>query len=88
MQVNASKQNSDENVATMQQFSIGVICMYKAQSYFINKMLSDSYIDSHTQGAVSMQSIVQVSTVDAFQGCEKDIIIICSCRNSDSSFIR
>lgn len=71
--------------------TIGVICMYKAQAHHVNKLLMEHLSVGNTKdidckGFNPMQH-VQTSTVDAFQGCEKDIIFICTSRNADTSFI-
>ena len=59
--------------------SIGIICMYKAQAYEINEKVT-------TSSLCSSQNIY-ISTVDAFQGNEMDIVIICTTRNTASEFI-
>lgn len=71
-------------------FSIGVICLYKSQVYLINKRIAE---DAHLQQLMHMISSLsptfslKVSTVDAFQGQEKDIIVISTCRHQWNSFI-
>lgn len=57
---------------------IGVICPYKAQAAFINRLL-ESQASAGADFADELAS-VQVSTVDAFQGAEKDVIILSTCR--------
>lgn len=58
--------------------SIGIICMYKAQStYLSSNILKDELSSSAKQG------LLKVSTVDAFQGSEMDIIIVATSRNSN-----
>jgi superfamily I DNA and/or RNA helicase len=52
---------------------IGVICFYKGQVELINDSLKDSQIT--------------VSTVDAFQGDEKDVIIISTTRVKKTTFM-
>jgi len=63
-------------------YSIGVICLYKAQSYIIANLINDN------KGAnkVVDENLI-ISTVDAFQGSEMDIIIISTCRNVLTDFI-
>jgi hypothetical protein len=55
---------------------IGVICLYKAQETRIVESLSN----------IEGCSSVQVSTVDAFQGGEKEIIFVSCCRTSGLGF--
>lgn len=52
--------------------TIGVVCMYKGQANLVQRRLEGEQIAAR----------VQVSTVDAFQGCEKDVIIIALTRSS------
>ena len=59
--------------------TIGVICMYRAQAYEINQAMANM--------CDVRQSNIVISTVDAFQGSEMDIIIICTTRNTASEFI-
>lgn len=113
--------------------SVGVICLYKAQAWYLNNVLADAGLitssahratgnapahnhndssrhsretggdntsareDPATGGPTcepestssSTSSLeIRVSTVDAFQGSEMDIIIICTSRMQCSSFIR
>ena len=51
---------------------IGVVCLYKAQSFLIRRLIGDSS---------SASDCVLVSTVDAFQGGERDIIILNTVRS-------
>ncbi|KAM8939435.1 5'-3' DNA helicase ZGRF1 [Pelodytes ibericus] len=61
---------------------IGVITLYKAQMYKICTLLSSTlFCDPKEVKAV------QVSTVDAFQGAEKDIIILSCVRTKQVGFI-
>jgi hypothetical protein len=64
----------------MSTVSYGVICMYKAQAFEINKLMSESIRFKSISNTV-------VSTVDAFQGREMDVIIICTSKNSVSEFL-
>lgn len=52
--------------------SIGVICLYKAQVWEVQRKLS-----ADAQG-------VQVATVDAFQGSERSIVVLCCSRTTSS----
>ncbi|XP_041125705.1 protein ZGRF1-like [Polyodon spathula] len=61
---------------------IGVITLYKSQMYKISNLLhSDTYCDH------SEVKDVQVSTVDAFQGAEKEIIVLSCVRTKQVGFI-
>ena len=69
--------------------SIGIITPYRAQQQLINRVLSlgadvdrDSQADSEPSGVrtVSHSSTVTVATVDAFQGGERDLIILSAVR--------
>ena len=53
---------------------VGVVCLYRAQAALVTRLLLDAGLDGHT-----------VSTVDAFQGAERDIIVVSGCRTSASS---
>lgn len=62
-------------------FRVGVICMYKPQCYEIKKQLSNN---------AQLQSLadrVMVSTVDAFQGMEMDIVVIATTRQICTQFL-
>ncbi|GAB1288100.1 Protein ZGRF1 [Apodemus speciosus] len=61
--------------------TIGVITLYKSQMYKICSLLSAADIDHPDVKAV------QVSTVDAFQGAEKEIIILSCVRTRQVGFI-
>ncbi|XP_052035242.1 protein ZGRF1 isoform X2 [Apodemus sylvaticus] len=60
---------------------IGVITLYKSQMYKICSLLSAADVDHPDVKAV------QVSTVDAFQGAEKEIIILSCVRTRHVGFI-
>ncbi|XP_058859011.1 protein ZGRF1-like isoform X3 [Acipenser ruthenus] len=61
---------------------IGVITLYKSQMYKLSNLLhSDTYCDH------SEVKHVQVSTVDAFQGAEKEIIVLSCVRTKQVGFI-
>lgn len=65
---------------------IGVICLYKAQANLINKILESQA--SNGSDFADELGAVQISTVDAFQGAEKDVILLSTCRteNEGSSY--
>lgn len=67
----------DKNIDPNQ---VGVITQYKAQVWKINSLLRN--IADNT----AMKSI-QISTVDAFQGAEKDVIILSCVRTRHIGFI-
>ncbi|TNV86292.1 hypothetical protein FGO68_gene3263 [Halteria grandinella] len=60
-------------------YTIGVIVTYKSQEELINQLILDSKNEA-------LKSI-QVSTVDAFQGAERDIIILGCVRTRNLGFI-
>lgn len=60
-------------------YSIGVIVTYKSQEELIHQLLLDSKNEA-LKG-------IQVSTVDAFQGAERDIIILGCVRTRNLGFI-
>ena len=78
---------------------IGVICLYKAQVHSLVDMLSKEDGLEGTAGLlVKLRTLIsffcicdifdpQVSTVDAFQGGEKEIIIVSCCRTESLGFI-
>ena len=55
---------------------MGCVCLYRAQALLLGKLLAEA-------GA----SGLTVSTVDAFQGAERDVIIVSCCRTSDLGFL-
>jgi superfamily I DNA and/or RNA helicase len=59
-------------------YSIGIILTYKAQVDLLQQMINDMNNDAFKQ--------VQVSTVDAFQGAERDIIILGCVRTKNLGF--
>ncbi|KAJ7369746.1 Protein zgrf1 [Desmophyllum pertusum] len=61
---------------------IGVITLYKSQLHTISNNLTASRATSHAE----LKSI-QISTVDAFQGGEKDLIILSCVRTDHIGFI-
>ncbi|KAM0022016.1 putative DNA helicase [Helianthus debilis subsp. tardiflorus] len=58
-----------ESVKNKQKISVGCIAPYKAQVTTIQKKLGDMY-------QTGEDFSVKVGTVDGFQGCEEDVIII------------
>lgn len=58
----------ESNKEDIDNFTIGVIVTYKAQEDLIKSIISDSKIESLKH--------IQISTVDAFQGAERDVIIL------------
>ncbi|CAO3626237.1 unnamed protein product [Cunninghamella blakesleeana] len=60
---------------------IGVISLYKEQ---VDKI--QTYLGNNSNNQSNLNSI-QISTVDAFQGAEKEIIILSTVRTSGSGFI-
>ena len=72
---------------------IGVITQYKAQVLRIVNKLTDS-VSSSSSGEKSAEALptsmlrgIQVSTVDAFQGAEKDVVILSCVRTKFVGFI-
>ncbi|ORZ23830.1 AAA domain-domain-containing protein [Lobosporangium transversale] len=61
--------------------SIGVISLYKSQADSIQAELNEQLKASGLKGGV------QISTVDAFQGSEKDLIIVSTVRTGSIGFI-
>nr|GEW21197.1 P-loop containing nucleoside triphosphate hydrolase [Tanacetum cinerariifolium] len=62
-----------ESITKNQKISVGCITPYKAQVLAIQGKLRDLY---GTREAVESNFSVNVRTVDGFQGCEEDVIII------------
>ncbi len=58
--------------------SIGVVCFYKAQAAMISQKLTQELTD--VNGDVDPEALPLISTVDAFQGGERDVIIVCTTR--------
>ena len=63
---------------------IGVICAYHNQKNFIVTLLKHIAINEKDKQALRR---VTVSTVDAFQGSEKEVIILATTRSNDSADI-
>ncbi|KAL9961786.1 hypothetical protein ACROYT_G030806 [Oculina patagonica] len=61
---------------------MGVITLYKSQLHTISNNLTDSRATSHAE-----LKAIQISTVDAFQGGEKDVIILSCVRTDHIGFI-
>lgn len=63
--------------------SVGVITQYRSQVYKISTFLREANINlPHSD-----LKMIQISTVDAFQGAEKDIIILSCVRSNNVGFI-
>lgn len=83
----------------IQGHQVGVICLYKAQEIKIKDLLKDKGntgdVASESEDTQESESEelscryegIQVSTVDAFQGAERDIIIMTCSRTSSRGFI-
>jgi hypothetical protein len=63
---------------------IGIICLYKAQAEKIGGLLSSerTELTVPTTKKKNHASLIKVSTVDAFQGAERDIIILSTVRST------
>ncbi|NWR68790.1 ZGRF1 protein, partial [Centropus unirufus] len=61
--------------------AIGVITLYKSQMYKIQNLLGSVHCEAFKVKAV------QVSTVDAFQGAEKEIVVLSCVRSRQMGFI-
>ena len=59
---------------------LGVICLYSAQASLCRRLLAET--------STLAESGVTVSTVDAFQGAERDVIIVSSCRSARDGQLR
>jgi superfamily I DNA and/or RNA helicase len=70
-------ENEDEEESS--KYSIGVIVPYKAQENLIHKIMAEEKLDSLKN--------IQVSTVDAFQGAERDVIILSCVRTMSLGFL-
>eukprot|EP00002_Diphylleia_rotans_P031157 TRINITY_DN645_c0_g1_i9.p1 TRINITY_DN645_c0_g1~~TRINITY_DN645_c0_g1_i9.p1 ORF type:complete len:680 (-),score=132.45 TRINITY_DN645_c0_g1_i9:2286-4325(-) len=68
---------------------IGVVVLYRAQIQVIaDKLASRIGISATGRMSSAMNMLgVQISTVDAFQGAEKDVIIVSICRTSRLGFV-
>eukprot|EP00741_Cyanophora_paradoxa_P020911 tig00021318_g20187.t1 len=68
---------------------VGVVCLYKAQAALITERLGGPGAAGGyggggrpSGGRATAQEVPQISTVDAFQGAEKDVIIVACTRTS------
>jgi len=59
---------------------IGVICLYKAQVSLIQDLITRASHRPDLDHLKDELAAIQVSTVDAFQGAEKDVIMLSTCR--------
>ncbi|XP_024530669.1 uncharacterized protein LOC112346283 [Selaginella moellendorffii] len=70
---------------------IGVIALYKSQESLIRQMLypKDACVGFGRKKETAHSEVenVKVSTVDAFQGLEKDVIILSCCRTAGLGFL-
>lgn len=78
-----SSDSEEEDTGTQDEedkpdYSIGVILTYKAQVDLVKKLIEDLNNEALKQ--------IQVSTVDAFQGAERDIIILGCVRSKNLGF--
>jgi hypothetical protein len=62
---------------------IGVICLYKAQADLICNLIAAVGSQPSSDHLKDDLNAVQISTVDAFQGAERDIIILSTCRTAE-----
>jgi superfamily I DNA and/or RNA helicase len=60
--------------------SVGVICMYRPQSTLLARLAREA--GASVGGAGAGGGLLKVSTVDAFQGSENDIILVLTSRSS------
>ena len=60
---------------------VGVICLYKAQAELCRRLLAETAEDLADAGA-------GVSTVDAFQGAERDVVLVSACRTARDADLR
>lgn len=65
---------------------IGVVCLYKGQVDFVRQLLQERAKDPENAYGYLLQDVT-VSTVDAFQGAEKDVIIVLTVRTAAIGFI-
>ncbi|XP_075105369.1 LOW QUALITY PROTEIN: uncharacterized protein LOC107763176 [Nicotiana tabacum] len=71
-----------ESVASRKKVSVGCISPYKAQVFAIQQKLGQKYstdVNSHFS--------VNVRSVDGFQGCEEDVVIISTVRDNGSGLV-
>lgn len=66
---------------------IGVICLYKSQADLITSLLTRASSLPHLDHLKEELALIQISTVDAFQGAEKDVIVLSSVRTDSLGFI-
>lgn len=66
---------------------IGVICLYQAQRAKIAALLDDACQASDLAPFANQLYAVQISTVDAFQGAERGVIILATTKSACSTFL-
>ncbi|XP_075090185.1 uncharacterized protein LOC107780673 isoform X2 [Nicotiana tabacum] len=71
-----------ESVASRQKVSVGCISPYKAQVFAIQQKLGQKYSTD-----VNSYFSVNVRSVDGFQGCEEDVVIISTVRGNGSGLV-
>ena len=69
--------------AGLQPEQLGVICLYRAQAALLTRLLAEAPAAGGADGG----GHVTVSTVDAFQGAERDVVIVSCCRTTDLGFL-
>jgi hypothetical protein len=66
---------------------IGVICPYKNQVILLTDLITRACAHPDLEGLKEELLSIQISTVDAFQGAEKDLIVLSTCRTESLGFI-
>ena len=84
--------------------SIGVICFFRAQAELVRRLLLENQMHWQQQQQEKTKEVegeenkeenddddddeIQVATVDSFQGCEKDLVVITTAATRPSAFTR